>query len=109
MTEAQFQAARKIMQTATGLKGMIAKYKADVVKYTGLLDYNEKQGKSIEGVKRTLNKCIERLDYYRKKFHDLRLPDHNIKNQVIESVQCEGCGARIAKGNTYCGECLCED
>lgn len=28
----------------------------------------------------------------------------------IEKVhRCEGCGTPIAKGNDFCGECLCED
>lgn len=28
----------------------------------------------------------------------------------IEKVhRCSGCGSRIAKGNDFCGECMCED
>ena len=39
----------------------------------------------------------------------MKFPDSNMIKPKVESVQCEGCGAKIAKGNTYCGECLCED
>ena len=97
------------MQTANGLRGMISKQKAEVVKWTALEDYNQREGRSTEGVRRTLNKHIDRLNAYREKFSNLRLPEHNIKAPTVESVQCEGCGAKIAKGNTYCGECLVED
>lgn len=32
------------------------------------------------------------------------------KEKPVEKVhRCMGCGSAIAKGNDYCGECLCED
>jgi len=31
------------------------------------------------------------------------------KPPVKEIYRCEGCGASIAKGNDFCGECMCED
>lgn len=27
----------------------------------------------------------------------------------VSRHKCQGCGTAIAKGNDYCGECLCED
>src|ERR1700752_3636759 len=31
------------------------------------------------------------------------------KPPAKEIYRCESCGAQVAKGNDFCGECMCED
>lgn len=111
MTEEAFQAARKVMQTANGLRSQITSQKGEVVTWTKLEDFHKRAGQDNQaiGCKKKLDKVMLRLTELRQRFSELQFPDINLKNERAESAQCEGCGNRIAKGNTYCGECLCED
>src|SRR6478609_2369579 len=111
MTEESFQQARKVMQSANYLRGMITTAKGSVAKWTKLESANRtnlEQAKA-DGCKKALDIAIGKLQKARDKFAALKFPENDIPNKRVESIQCEGCGARIAKGNTYCGECLCED
>jgi hypothetical protein len=55
------------------------------------------------GGEETIEKILSRtLDWVKKSN-----PDGIVKKETVH--RCSGCGARIAKGNDYCGECLCED
>ena len=111
MTEESFQQTRKIMQRANYLRGVITVKKGNVAKWVAMeADAKAKmQDSKVEGFKKLTLKAIEFLNEAKKNFSDLKLPESDIKNIKKETVQCEGCGAQIAKGNTYCGECLCED
>ncbi len=111
MTEAAFQEARKVMQKANYLRGIITKYKGEVAKWTKIEDVHRKELREAQanGAKKMLDKSLDRLKGIREKFAALQFPDPDLKVEKKETVQCEGCGCQIAKGNTYCGECLCED
>lgn len=111
MTEESYQQGRKFMQSCNYVRGIITKCKGEVAKWTKIemaARENMQEGQA-NGAKKALEKAMIRLDKERKKFADMTFPDSNIVKNKVESVQCEGCGAKIAKGNTYCGECLCED
>ncbi len=99
------------MQKANYLRGQITIKKGNVAKWTNIEDSYRNEGKETQadGAKKLLSKAIGELNEIRKRFSDLQFPDVNLKTLKRETVQCEGCGAQIAKGNTYCGECLCED
>jgi len=99
------------MQTANLLRGLITKAKGDVAKWTAIEDVHRREMRhgQADGAKKCLGKAIKRLEELRQKFEDLSFPNSNITVARTEHIQCEGCGASIAKGNTYCGECLCED
>jgi hypothetical protein len=111
MTEESFQQCRKVMQKANHLRGMITRSEGYVKKWTAFEDFHRKElhENQANAAKRNIEKCMITLEKYRRKFAEMKFPESNIIVSKIETVQCEGCGARIAKGNTYCGECLCED
>lgn len=111
MTEESFQQCRKVMQRANHLRGLITKWKNDVGKWTkieGTHRDNLHEAQAI-GASKMLDKAMTKLKEVREKFEMLNLPDSNIIVVKTKKVQCEGCGSLIAEGNTYCGECLCED
>lgn len=111
MTEAAYQQARKVMQSANHLRGLITKAKGEVAKWTAIEDSHRRDLREgqANGAKKCIEKTMKRLEEVRARFEALQFPDPNLK--VVPKVhhQCEGCGNRIAVGNTYCGECLCED
>lgn len=111
MTEAAFQEGRKIMQKANYWRGIITVQKNNVAKWTKIEDVHRKELREAQadGAKKMLDKAMKRLEEVRQKFAEIQFPDSNLAIQKKEVVQCEGCGCQIAKGNTYCGECLCED
>jgi hypothetical protein len=111
MTEASFQQGKKLMQQANYLRGLITKAEGEVAKWTRIQDVHRMEGREgqANGTKKILDNAIKRLEDLRKKFEGMSYPDSNILVVKRRSVQCEGCGAAIAEGNTYCGECLCED
>jgi len=111
MTETSFQECRKVMQKANWIRGIITKCKNDVAKWTKIEDANRRELKEDQanGAQKKLSKALEKLSHWRYKFSQMEFPPSNLSNRKIETVQCESCGNPIAKGNTYCGECLCED
>jgi len=111
MTEESYQQGRKVMATANNLRGLITSAKGNVAKWTHITAANISNGQQEKagGTQKLLDKAMKLLEERRTKFAALKFPDSDIQNVKTESVQCEGCGAKIAKGNTYCGECLCED
>jgi len=111
MTEKSYQECRKVMQKATWIRGQITKQKGEVAKWSnieGSLRSDMKHGQA-DGVAKMLSKAIGKLHDLREQFRKLEFPAHNLSNEVVQKTQCEACGASIATGNTYCGECLCED
>lgn len=111
MTEESFQQCRKVMQSINGLRGYITKAKGEVAKWTKIEDSYRRDMKEsqAEGAKKMLDKAMKRLNELREKFAAIKFPESNIKPVKLEISQCEQCGAAVAKGNSYCGECLCED
>lgn len=99
------------MQSANYLRGQITVAKGNVAKWTKIEDVHRKNLKpeAADGAKKCLDKAMVKLNGLRAKFESLQFPDSNIFVLPKRSAQCEGCGARIAEGNSYCGECLCED
>jgi uncharacterized protein YeaO (DUF488 family) len=111
MTEESYQQGRKFMQSVNHLRGLITKAKGDVAKWSNIEDSYRRELKhsQADSANKCLQKALARLDELRIKFDNMKFPDSNIVVVKKASVQCEGCGAAIAVGNTYCGECLCED
>lgn len=111
MTEAAFQAARKIMASANYKRGQITKAMGNVAKWTRIEDVHRREGRisQADGAKKCLERAIAKLADERKKFADMKFPDNDLQEPKVESAQCIECGSRVAKGNDYCGECLCED
>lgn len=99
------------MQQVNHLRGLITKAEGEVAKWTRIQDVHQREGREgqANGTKKILDKAIKKLDDLRLKFDNMKFPDSNIVVVKKRSVQCEGCGAAIAEGNTYCGECLCEE
>ena len=110
MTEESYQACRKIMQTINYRRGMIAKAKGDVAKWTKIEDVHRRnlQEGQANGAKKALEKALIRLAKERAVFADLKFPDSNIKKEYV-AAKCSECGCAVAIGNTICGECACED
>lgn len=108
MTEKAFQAGRKIMQTANYWRGMITTAKGNVAKWTKIEDVHRRELRQsqADGAKKMLDKAMKRLDETRQKFASIMFPDNDLQ-EVIN--RCGECGCRIAEGNHYCGECLCEN
>ncbi len=90
---------------------MISKAKGEVAKWTKIeMSFREQlKENQANGAKKMLEKAMTKLEERRVKFAAIKFPDSEIEPIRQGVVQCEGCGALIAKGNTYCGECLCED
>lgn len=111
MTEESYQQGRKFMQQVNHLRGLITKAEGDVAKWSNIeMSWREKMNESqANGAYKMGIRVIEKLDKLRKKFADMKFPDSDIVIVKKKTVQCEGCGAAIAEGNTYCGECLCEE
>src|SRR6185295_19925773 len=111
MTEESYQQGRKFMRQVNRLRGLITKAKGEIAKWSNIEDSNIKElrpGPAV-GAKKCLQKAMAHLDELRIKFDNMQFPDSNIVIVKKASVQCDGCGQPIAIGNTYCGECLCED
>lgn len=111
MTEESFQQCRRVMQKANWLRGRITNAKLNVSKWTKIEDVYKKDLKESQaiGASKMLDKAMTKLEEYRDKFASIKFPDSDIVVEKIKKVQCEGCGSLIAEGNTYCGECICED
>lgn len=111
MTEESYQQGRKFMRSVNHIRGLITKAEGDVAKWTKIEDSHRRELRpsQADGAKKLLDKAMARLNVLRLQFDNMKFPDSNIIIARKRSVQCEGCGAAIAEGNTYCGECLCED
>jgi hypothetical protein len=111
MTEESYQQGRKFMRSVNHIRGLITKAEGDVAKWTKIEDSHRRELRhgQADGAKKCLDKAMARLNELRIKFDLMKFPASNIVIVRKKSVQCEGCGAAIAEGNTYCGECLCED
>lgn len=111
MTEESFQQCRKIMQKANYMRGMITTQKGHVAKWTRMQHANieNMQPEQAAGCEKMLQLYIKKLKEARENFEMLSFPDSNIVKIITESAQCEVCGNKVAKGNSFCGECLCED
>jgi hypothetical protein len=108
MTEESFQQARKVMQSANYMRGLITKAKGNVAKWTKIEDVHRQELREANaaGAKKCLDKAMKFLEDIRVRFAALNFPDPNI---VAEVHRCKECGCKIAKGNELCGECACED
>lgn len=111
MTEESFQQGRKFMRSCNHLRGLITAAEKNVAKWTKLEDHHRRelhQGQA-DGAKTMLIKALNKLNQLRLQFDNMKFPESNIVVIKKKTIQCESCGASIAEGNTYCGECLCED
>ena len=84
MTEDQYQAARKVLQTANWMRGEITTAKGEVAKWTKIeASFRENlQPTRADGAKKMLDKAMEMLHAARKRFADLKLPDEDVKEGV---------------------------
>lgn len=108
MTEEAFQAARKIMQKANYYRGLITVAKGNVAKWTKIeatyrSDFRETRA---DGAKKMLDIAMGKLKKRREEFAALKFPESDMVTPVN---RCKDCGCKIAEGNEYCGECMCED
>lgn len=103
MTEYQYQLARKVMQRANYLRGIITTKKGVVAKWVAMeADAKEKmQPTKVEGFKKLTLKAIEALDKAKKDFKDLKLPEEMNAPKIY---RCEECGTRVKDGNSFCEE-----
>lgn len=109
MTEESFQRARKVMQSANLIRGLITKAKGEVAKWSKIEDSYREDGKisNAEGAKKCLQKAIANLDRLRQKFEDLSFPENNIV-VIKTSRKCDICGTETNQSNGYCPQCLTE-
>jgi len=77
MTEAQFQAARKVMQQANAARGQITYCKTWVAHFTRkeLLHRQYLRPEAADDAKKKLDKAIEDLAKARKRFADMKFPE----------------------------------
>lgn len=105
MTEASFQAARKVMASANYIRGKITVAKGEVGKWTKIESSyrdNLQEGKA-EGAKKCLDNALTRLNEWRAKFEKLNFPDINLTATKKVLNQCENCGEPTE--GTYCLIC----
>lgn len=101
MTETSYQLARKVMQRANSLRGMISKAEGEVAKWTRMEQShiaNLKDGPA-RGAKVILDRALEKLNKIREEFKMLEFPD---ANAVSHDGRCRTCWRRIAEGETFC-------
>lgn len=110
MTEESYQQCRKVMQKINHRRGMIAKAKGNVAKWTKIEDVHRRNGSESQanGAKKCLDRAMIQLDAEREKLSAIKFPDSDIAKEVTPN-RCVQCGATIAQVERYCGECLCED
>lgn len=111
MTEESYQQCRKVMRQINHLRGLITTAEGEVAKWTHIEGAHRKELREsqADGARKCIQKYMKKLEDLRLKFEQIKFPESNIVIAKKNSVQCEGCGAAIAEGNTYCGECLVED
>lgn len=76
MTEELYQRGRKFMQQANHLRGLIAKQKGEVAKWTKIemVHREEMRPSQADGAKKMLLKALDKLDALRKKFAEMEFP-----------------------------------
>lgn len=106
MTEAAYQACRKVMQRANFRRGQIATAKGNVAKWTAIeaSHRNELREAQADGAKKALDKALIRLEEEKKKFADLKFPDIDL---VEAFSRCKDCGMKVEYGVEYCGYSIC--
>ena len=109
MTEESFQQARKVMQTANYMRGMITTFKGKVKQWGNLEAFYLEQLRQsqADGAKKMLEKAMIRLKEWRDKFAALKFPDSDIvvKGSSLKA-QCQMCGTPVKAGVDYCDGCL---
>jgi hypothetical protein len=82
MTEGQFQAARKLMQSANYIRGQITEGKGYVAKWGTMLEAYKKVGteKQVNHAQAQFDKAVKTLEANRKKFADLKFPADDVAN-----------------------------
>lgn len=106
MTEAAFQAARKLMQKANYLRGMITNAEGKVAKWTAIEvshRRNLREGQA-NGAKKALEQSLLNLEKWRERFRELRFPDADMKEQAAVHT-CKQCGEPVSRYDEYCGQC----
>lgn len=84
MTEKQYQEARKVMQKANWLRGRITEAKGNVAKWTCIEDDHRRNLRTAQadGTKKLINRAIDQLAAWRKKFEDLKLPPEDFGGET---------------------------
>lgn len=82
MTEAQYQAARKVMQSANWMRDQMITAKRDIAKWTRIEASLRESLQPTGYAKKMLDKAMEMLHAARKRFADLKLPDEDFKEGV---------------------------
>lgn len=106
MTEAAFQAARKLMQKANYLRGMITNAEGKVAKWTAIEDShrrNLREGQA-NGAKKSIEKALLNLEKWRERFRELTFPDPNLREETVVH-KCKRCGEPVSRYDEYCGQC----
>lgn len=106
MTEESYQQARTVMQKANGMRGMIAKRKGEVAKWSKIQDTFREQLREAQadGAKKMLDIAMKKLALAKEAFAKLKFPENNIHKQYIGGT-CKVCSATCASGSNLCGEC----
>lgn len=105
MTEAAFQQARKLMQQANQLRGLITFHKNNVAKWTKIEDVliRELKHDKAKGPRKLLEISMAKLKEAQQKFANLTFPDPNLIEPTTKAI-CEICEYPLPKDNicTYC-------
>jgi hypothetical protein len=103
MTEAAYQAARKVMASANHVRGQITAAEGEVGKWTRIeASHRENLRHSqADGAKKMLDKAISKLGERRAKFAAMTFPDSNL---TIQENRCKKCGRKLNKEEA----CECE-
>ena len=94
MTEEAFQAARKVMQRANYIRGLITNAEGSVAKWTKIESSHRENLRpaQADGAKKCIEKALQKLEEVRLKFSQLTFPDVNLK---IEQHRCKDCGRKL--------------
>lgn len=106
MTEAAYQACRKLMQKANYLRGMITNAKGKVAQWTAIEDShrrNLREGQA-NGAKNMIEKALVNLEKWKVRFSELKFPDPDMKEEAVVHT-CKTCGLPVSKYDEFCGEC----
>lgn len=81
MTEESFQLARKVMQQANHIRGLITTSEGEVSKWTRIEAVHRENGKetAADGAKKMIQRALKKLDERKQKFADMKFPEDNMK------------------------------